>query len=500
MPHAQEEHSRAYRGLSLRFRLTLWMIGVFMIMQMTLGALFLTYRQREFSSAHAEHVISRSHALADAIGQLIPGITDSDLTQLELAELASLYIEQIQLAVFHAEGDLLAAPSGNLDGFDPGRLLSLTAQDHDRLLDAHRFVREGSDAGWSDQKISIVGFTGVDNEPYLLVLATSDIVVQRSVRQVARALLFTAILGALAAAVAGWMVAGVAVAPIHQAKRAVEHFSATALDVATDRESDGAADDEFDFDDAGSEMYELKVELDDARQRLERAFRAQERFISNISHELKTPIAVLLTESDVLRPEDLPEDAKQFVVSVREEMRRLGKLVESFLMLSKLREGKPPVYSNRHPANELVMDAVMHCSKVAGNQLVKLDPSLLESDDEMGTLITGDHALLRTMLDNLIVNAIRFSPDGERVRILMERAGDEVLIRVRDHGPGIPEDKLEEIFDRFTRAHEERTQGRGYGLGLQIAQGIAELHGGEITAHNREGGGCEFVVSLPAAT
>jgi signal transduction histidine kinase len=115
----------------------------------------------------------------------------------------------------------------------------------------------------------------------------------------------------------------------------------------------------------------------------------------------------------------------------------------------------------------------------------------------MDTAVAGEPELLRTMLDNLVRNAIRFSPTDERVEVEASVVGDRVKIRVRDYGPGIPAAQLATIFDRFAQAPEEQRKGRGHGLGLAIALGIAELHGGSISAENCEDRGCTFVVELP---
>jgi signal transduction histidine kinase len=145
------------------------------------------------------------------------------------------------------------------------------------------------------------------------------------------------------------------------------------------------------------------------------------------------------------------------------------------------------------------MESFEHCLPMAQQYGVRLHPSLLDAEDEVDTNLMGEPALLQSMLDNLVRNAIRFSPEEGTVEIALERAGQVVRLSVRDRGKGIPEGRLDQIFDRFAQAPEERRRGRGHGLGLEIAQGIAELHGGSIRAENRSGGGAAFIVTLPVS-
>jgi signal transduction histidine kinase len=112
--------------------------------------------------------------------------------------------------------------------------------------------------------------------------------------------------------------------------------------------------------------------------------------------------------------------------------------------------------------------------------------------------VAGDRELLITMLDNLIRNACRFSPTGATVEVSAAIQDKRVRVGVRDHGPGVPPMMLEKIFERFVQADQSEPSGRkGSGIGLAIAQGIAELHGGTIDVKNNEDAGCTFSVELP---
>ena len=179
-------------------------------------------------------------------------------------------------------------------------------------------------------------------------------------------------------------------------------------------------------------------------------------------------------------------------------MQRLGRLVESFLTLARVRYGHHEPRGKRYGVNDLAMDAVEHCAKMADLHGVVLAAELLEDDQALEASVSGDPELLRTMLDNLIRNAIRFTPPGKLVDVRMEIQGGWLHVRVVDQGPGIPCDKVGAVFDRFRQgSNQQNGRAGGHGLGLAIAQGIAELHGGRIGVSDGEGGGCVFEVRLP---
>jgi two-component system OmpR family sensor kinase len=253
---------------------------------------------------------------------------------------------------------------------------------------------------------------------------------------------------------------------------------------------------------AGSdEIGTMIADLNGMLSRLELAFRSQESFISDVSHELKTPVSALLTEAQVLKyshPRD--EDYERFVVSVEDEMRRLGKLVESFLMLARFGHGRRFIAQGIVHVNDVALESLEHSSLLASHHGITISLNLFDAGDECDeALVNGDFELLRVVVDNLIRNAVQFSKRGDAVQVGIHCADNTVTIAVRDHGPGVPPDHLERIFDRFAQAPAQSGARRGTGLGLTIAKGVVDLHGGTIKAENAVGGGCVFTVALPRA-
>jgi len=304
-------------------------------------------------------------------------------------------------------------------------------------------------------------------------------------------------LGILAATIAAWIIGGRAVAPIQALSRALGELSPRSL---------GAR---FFTRGTDDEIGRLEDELNLALERLEHGYRSQAQFISDVSHELKTPIAVLLTQAQVaqLGRKD-PEAGYAFIALAEREMKRLGSLVESLLVLARtdLNKNRPgePV-----SVNDLVLEAVQHCQVLADQHGVHLEPSLV-ADDGPEPMVQGDSQLLQVMLENLVRNAIRHSPQDAPVVIAAQRNGTELELAVQDHGPGIPPDYRERIFDRGVRvpAPKDAPNGTnavangadgGSGLGLAIARNVAQLHHGSIRLEDAPEGGSSFVITLPLA-
>lgn len=306
-------------------------------------------------------------------------------------------------------------------------------------------------------------------------------------------LLMATAAGLAAVGIAGFLMA-------HQALTPIRHLREAARQLGPD-----ALDHQILLNPTSLEVSRLQDELNEARQRLQRGYAAQERFARNVSHELKTPIAVLLTQTQTLPGRDtLPPPALRFLQITEQEMRRLGRLVESMLLLARLQATEhAPRPLCHHQETIAVGDLLLAATEgaealaVAAGVALLIDATPFDTDESPS--ITGHPELLVTMLDNLLRNAIRFSPRGQAVTLTYHRQDDTILLAVRDRGPGLPADLLAEgrLFEPFTQARGEDT--RGTGLGLQIARGIAELHGGTLSADNPHDGGARLTAHLPAA-
>jgi two-component system OmpR family sensor kinase len=329
-----------------------------------------------------------------------------------------------------------------------------------------------------------------DGEPFFLQVAASLEPVEESIAGLRRLYYVLIPIGLAVVGVASWLMARRALRPIGRIAREARELTAARLDRRID--VPGGRD----------ESAELVVTINDLLARLEAAFNAQERFVADASHELKTPITVLLGQAQVLTQQArTAEEYDRFVASVQDEMRHMARLVDSLLTLARADAGLPLTAAAPVSVNETVMDAVARCQVRAQQQEVALVPVLaMPPADEPHPQVRGEATLLRAMVENLIRNAIRHSPPGQTVEVETQLHAAVVDICVRDHGPGIPPEHLEHVFDRFYSFAHGRHAAPGTGLGLAIAKGVTTLHHGTIRALNRPEGGCELTVSLPLST
>ena len=218
-------------------------------------------------------------------------------------------------------------------------------------------------------------------------------------------------------------------------------------------------------------------------------------FISVISHELKTPLALIKGYADTLNRHDAHWDLTTIqdgLTVIEEEADRLGELIENLLAASKLQaEG---MRLNLDDANLplIAEQSVERFQTQTDRHTLRLD-----FPDDF-PIICGDATRLRQVLDNLLSNAIKYSPKGGQIAIRGNYDDKWVRVAVSDQGPGVPEDQLERVFERFHRVNNALTNNtQGTGLGLYLAHAVITAHGGRIWASNNPGGGATFSFTLP---
>ncbi|WP_335939283.1 HAMP domain-containing sensor histidine kinase [Streptomyces sp. PTD5-9] len=215
---------------------------------------------------------------------------------------------------------------------------------------------------------------------------------------------------------------------------------------------------------------------------------ASRRFVADMSHELRTPLTALTAVTEVLEDEadNLDPMIAPAVHLVVSETRRLHDLVENLMEVTRFDAGTA----------RLVLDTVDVADQVTACVDARAWLDAVDLDAERGTMARLDPRRLDVILANLIGNALKHG--GSPVRVAVRTEGDDLVIEVRDHGPGIPEDVLPHVFDRFYKASASRPRSEGSGLGLSIAMENAHIHGGDITAANSpDGDGAVFVLRLP---
>jgi len=225
------------------------------------------------------------------------------------------------------------------------------------------------------------------------------------------------------------------------------------------------------------------------------------RFAADASHELRTPLVTIRGFSELYRHGALAtkEDVAMAMGRIESEAKRMGSMVEDLLMLARLDEQRP-LQHKPVDLQLLAHDAVVDTKASAKDRTIKLTG--LDDASPTAAPVQGDEAKLRQVIGNLVGNALRYTPEGSPIELAVgvrsTPAGPVSVIEIRDHGPGIPEDETNKIFERFYRADTSRTRETGgSGLGLAIVAAIVGSHGGTVQVAETDGGGATLVVSLP---
>lgn len=213
-------------------------------------------------------------------------------------------------------------------------------------------------------------------------------------------------------------------------------------------------------------------------------------FVSNVSHEFKTPINAIEGYSTLLQGGDnLNEEQKEYVDKILLNTQRLSSLVGSILLLSKLENQQIPTHQRSYRLDEQIRQS-----------LVALETAWVQKDIELDVELErvsylGNEQMMRHVWDNLISNAIKFSPEQGTVHLHLTQKGKKLVFTIEDQGPGISQDAQKHIFDKFYQADTSHKQ-EGNGLGLALAKRILTIENGQIAAENLPGGGCRFTVIL----
>lgn len=217
--------------------------------------------------------------------------------------------------------------------------------------------------------------------------------------------------------------------------------------------------------------------------------------LSGLSHDLKTPLAAIAgASSSLLEATSFDDDTRrQLLETVADEAARLNRLLENILQMSRLDAGAVTPNRQWHVLEEIVGSALHRTRReLEGRSVdVRLADGL--------PLVSVDGLLVEQVLVNLLDNAARYTPPQAAITIVASVDGRWLRLSVSDNGPGLPPGSENRIFEKFYRASPAADSGRGSGLGLAICRAIAQVHGGNITASNRPGGGAEFVLRLPLA-
>ena len=243
------------------------------------------------------------------------------------------------------------------------------------------------------------------------------------------------------------------------------------------------------------ELRELAENYNTMASQLERLDKTRNQFVSNASHELKTPLATMkiMLETVIYQPDMPPELRNEFMQDMNHEIDRLTGIVTDLLTLTRM-DSEQGVMKQETVDMSTLTEEVVHLLTPAAEKRGQR----LESHIAPGMQLMGDRTRLNQILYNLTDNAIKYSPDGGRISVALQQEEDGLVWRVRDNGVGIPAEDQEHIFERFYRVDKARSRETGgTGLGLSIVKQLVTMHGGEITVHSEPNHGSEFRVVFP---
>ena len=285
--------------------------------------------------------------------------------------------------------------------------------------------------------------------------------------------------------------------PVTRLRKAAQSLAAGDLSARTGAPASGRRD----------ELAELMRDFDRMAERIEGLVDSQSRLLKDVSHELRSPLARLSVALGLARQKASPEIAPELAGSLNRielEADRLNQLIQRLLTISRLESRTDGLRKTILSLRELV-EQVAHDAEYEtpgrGCRVTASDNTPAEAADEF--MVEADPDLLRSAVENVVRNATRYTAEGTTVEVRLERQrtahGDELVVRVLDSGPGVPEEALEKIFEPFYRLDDARNrQTGGAGLGLSIADRAVRLHGGQLRASNRNEGGLEIEIRIPA--
>ncbi|MGJ8724122.1 MAG: two-component system sensor histidine kinase CreC [Roseibacillus sp.] len=242
----------------------------------------------------------------------------------------------------------------------------------------------------------------------------------------------------------------------------------------------------------GQEVNSLGKALRDMRETLEgRSY--VENYTQTLTHELKSPLAAIRGSAELLDEEMPLEDRSHFLSNIRNEVDRSERLINRLLHLSTL-EGKTELQKREPIDLKTLLDESTRLLSSQAN-LKNIELKVITPPKKI--VFEGDYYILRAALENLLQNALDFSPENSAIEVYLATFGKEITLSVRDHGPGFPHYALEKAFDRFYSHRPENSGTKGSGLGLTFVKEAAQLHGGSATIENSPEGGAIVSIRLP---
>lgn len=240
------------------------------------------------------------------------------------------------------------------------------------------------------------------------------------------------------------------------------------------------------------ELNHLSVTLNKMLDKIENLIKQEKQFTSDASHELRTPISVILAQGEYLLDIAKDEKEKELAQTIVDKSKQVSKLVSSLLLLARIDQNRQKFNKEKVDLGVIIDVAIDSMKEFASQKEIQLIANVRE-----GTIVDADESLLISVITNLISNGIKYGKEAGEVLISASKLGDRTEIVVKDNGHGISKEHIDKIWTRFYRVDDVRNDEYGSsGLGLSMVKSIIELHGGEISVKSTLGHGTEFRIIL----
>lgn len=468
--------------MSIRTRLTLWYVGLLAVLLIVFGvALYTTV----YITSYQEVDRSLQQRATDIQASLATVITLQD----DFASILRGGALMLPNADVFSNGDIYVQLR-SVDGRSFSRSENLGNQYLVIPPDQHARAKNG-DAVLSDFTVNKTRLRAYVAPIMLksgevigyIELAQSLRQVDNTLRDLATLIIVSIAAGLVVAAVGGWFIAGNILDPINR-------VTVTAQKIARARDLGRR----IEVPETVDEVGRLAMTFNEMLARIEDLFRAQQRFVADVSHELRSPLTAVRGNLDLLKrgaANDMEERA-QMIDAMDSETARMSRLVSDLLLLARQDSGVP-IAKQPIELDTLLLEVYRQAQVTAkGVNLV------LGAEDQ--AIIVGDRDRLKQVLLNLVDNAVKYTPQGGKVTLSLTKDEAWVKVMVQDTGIGIASENIPNLFDRFYRVDKARSRDAGgTGLGLAIAKSVVDAHNGKITVESQVGRGSIFTVWLPLA-
>jgi heavy metal sensor kinase len=475
---------------SFRFRLTLLFVAILAVILIAFSVFIYTRQARLLYAEEVDRLVEQS------------------------AQLEAYYHAQLSMLAEASEGHPVNIPQGELPLLPENSILALVSQDGKVALQQGTLPAaalavmisngSGSSSVLAYTTSAVEGRNGAVTYLYQVsplrveriwggyLLLASPLIYTAQLQRLAVSLTLSSLLILLFAFAGGYWLADRAMKPVQSIVQAARSISESDLSRRLNLKRE-------------DEIGELADTFDGMLGRLEAAFERQRQFTADASHELRSPLTLIeLEASRLLARQHSPQEYEKALRLIQSENERMSHLVNELLLLARLDAGKAALHVEVIDLSDVVVEATERLSPLAQDRGVTLKTGALEECP-----VRAERLYLENLLTNLVENAIKYTRTDD-AQVLVETGSQALngevwrLVRVSDNGPGIPEEHLPHIFDRFYRLDKARTaqveegdQVSGTGLGLAIASSIAQAYGGKIDVESKAGEGTTFTVWLP---